>query len=85
MDERKIILVNLSKGELGEDSSGLLGALLVSTLALAAFSRADLPSESRRPFFVYIDEFQCFTTHTVANMVSELGSTPSDSPSRIST
>ncbi len=72
MDERKILLLNLSKGELGEDSANLLGALLVSTISLAAFSRAELPEDKRRDFFVYLDEFQNFTTLTVANMVSEL-------------
>lgn len=72
MDEGKILLVNLSKGELGEDSANLLGALLVSTISLAAFSRAELPEEDRRDFFVYLDEFQNFTTLAVANMVSEL-------------
>jgi hypothetical protein len=72
MDEAKILLVNLSKGELGEDSANLLGALLVSTISLAAFSRSEVPETSRRPFFAYLDEFQNFTTLAVANMVSEL-------------
>jgi type IV secretory pathway TraG/TraD family ATPase VirD4 len=72
MDEGKILLVNLSKGELGEDSANLLGALLVTTIALAAFSRSELPEERRRGFFVYLDEFQNFTTLAVANMVAEL-------------
>jgi hypothetical protein len=72
MDEGKILLVNLSKGELGEDSANLLGALLVSTIGLAAFSRAEQPESERRDFFVYLDEFQNFTTLAVANMVSEL-------------
>jgi hypothetical protein len=61
MDEGKVLLVNLSKGRLGEDSSSLLGGLLVTTIGLAAFSRADVPSEKRRDFFVYVDEFQSFT------------------------
>lgn len=72
MDEGKVLIVNLAKGELGEDSANLLGALLVSTIGLAAFSRAELPEAERRPFFLYIDEFQNFTTLAVANMVSEL-------------
>lgn len=72
MDQSGILIVNLSKGELGEDSANLLGAMLVSTLGLAAMSRADLPAEARTPFFIYIDEFQSFTTLSVANMVSEL-------------
>jgi hypothetical protein len=72
MDEGKILLVNLSKGELGEDSANLLGALLVSTISLAAFSRSEQAESDRRDFFVYLDEFQNFTTLAVANMVSEL-------------
>jgi len=72
MDDGKILVVNLAKGLLGEDSASLLGALLVSTLSAAAFSRADTPEHLRRDFVVYIDEFQSFTTLAVANMVSEL-------------
>jgi hypothetical protein len=72
MDEGNILLVNLSKGRLGEDSSSLLGGLLVTTIGLAAYSRADTPEPSRRDFFVYVDEFQSFTTLAMANMLSEL-------------
>lgn len=72
MDEGKILIVNLSKGKLGEDSANLLGALLVTTLSLAAFSRADVEESARRDHFIVIDEFQSFTTLSVANMVSEL-------------
>ncbi|MGZ3235949.1 MAG: type IV secretory system conjugative DNA transfer family protein [Burkholderiaceae bacterium] len=72
MDERNILTVNLSKGRLGEDSANLLGALLLSTISLAAFTRADIPESERQPFFLYIDEFQNFTTRSVVNMVSEL-------------
>jgi len=72
MDEGKVLLVNLAKGRLGEDSSTLLGSLVVSTLGLAAFSRAESPTSSRRPFFIYVDEFQTFTTLMLANMMSEL-------------
>lgn len=72
MDEGKALLVNLAKGRLGEDSSSLLGALLVTTIGLAAFSRADMPAANRRPFFVYVDEFQSFTTLALVNMFSEL-------------
>jgi len=72
MDEGKILLVNLSKGRLGEDSSSLLGGLLVTSLGLAAFSRANVKEEARRPFYVYVDEFQNFTTLMLANMLSEL-------------
>ncbi|MEW8285191.1 MAG: DUF87 domain-containing protein [Candidatus Thiodiazotropha endolucinida] len=72
MDEGKILLVNLSKGRLGEDTAGLLGGLLVTTVGLAAFSRSDTPEEMRRPFYLFIDEFQNFTTLAIANMASEL-------------
>lgn len=72
MDEGRILLVSLAKGRLGEDSANLLGAILVSTLGLAALSRADIEPERRRPFFVYVDEFQSFTTLAVANMISEV-------------
>ncbi len=72
MDKGDILLVNLSKGELGEDASMLLGGLIVSTIGLAAFSRADSPSVERRPFFLYVDEFQSFTTLMLANMMAEL-------------
>jgi Helicase HerA, central domain len=72
MDEGRVLLVNLAKGRLGEDSSLMLGGFLVSTLALAAFSRADIPAGERRPFFLYLDEFQNFVTLMLANMTSEL-------------
>jgi hypothetical protein len=67
-----VLLVNLAKGHIGEDSSSLLGGLLVTTIGLAAFSRADTPPTERRDFFVYIDEFQSFTTLALANMFSEM-------------
>jgi hypothetical protein len=72
MDEGQILVVNLAKGKIGEDSAGLLGALLVSRIGLAALSRADVAEETRRDFFVYLDEFQNFTTLSLANMLSEL-------------
>ncbi|WP_354113960.1 type IV secretion system DNA-binding domain-containing protein [Bradyrhizobium sp. RT3a] len=72
MDEGGVLLVNLAKGQIGEDSSSLLGGLLVTTLGLAAFSRAELPEHERRDFYVYVDEFQNFTTLAMANMFSEL-------------
>jgi hypothetical protein len=72
MDKSWILLVNLAKGKIGEDSAGLLGVLLVSRIGLAALSRADVVEESRRDFFVYLDEFQSFTTLSLANMLSEL-------------
>ncbi|MEY9748817.1 type IV secretory pathway TraG/TraD family ATPase VirD4 [Bradyrhizobium japonicum] len=72
MDEGRVLLVNLAKGRIGEDSSSLLGGLLVTTLGLAAFSRAELPDHERHDFYVYVDEFQNFTTLAMANMFSEL-------------
>jgi type IV secretory pathway TraG/TraD family ATPase VirD4 len=72
MDQGRVLLVNLAKGRMGEDSSSLLGALLVTTIGLAAYSRADARAASRRDFFVYIDEFQTFTTLSLANMLAEL-------------
>jgi len=72
MDEGRILLVNLSKGRIGEDAAHILGGLIVSTLGLAAFTRADAASTSRRPFFLYVDEFQSFTTLAFVNMLSEL-------------
>lgn len=72
MDEKKIVLVNLSKGHLGEDTTKILGALFVSSLSSAAFSRADCPEEDRTPHMVYLDEFHNFTTLSLINMFSEL-------------
>ncbi len=72
MDNGGGLIVNLAKGQIGEDSADLLGSLLVSTIGLAAFSRAELPETARRPFYVYLDEFQSFTTLAVANMIAEL-------------
>ena len=72
MDDGKILLVNLAKGKLGEDSAALLGGLLVTTIGLAAFSRADIPEKDRRAHWLYVDEFQSFTTLSLANMLSEL-------------
>jgi len=72
MDEGGTLIVNLSKGRLGEDSTNVLGSMLVSTVGLAALSRADEPADVRRPFFLYVDEFQSFTTLAFANMMPEL-------------
>jgi dephospho-CoA kinase len=72
MDEGRVLLVNLSKGRIGSDSASLLGGMLVTAMSLAAFSRADMPEISRRPFYLFIDEFQEYTTLAVANMASEL-------------
>ncbi len=71
MDEKKILLVSLSKGRIGDINSGLLGMLIVGKLLLAAFSRIDVPQERRTDFNVYIDEFQNFTTDSIATILSE--------------
>lgn len=57
MDDGQILLVNLAKGQIGEDAAGLLGGMLVTTLGLAAFTRQDMPEPERRPFHIYLDEF----------------------------
>lgn len=72
MDEGKIILVNLSKGHVGEDVAHLLGALFISSINSAAFSRADTDEECRVPFMLYLDEFHNFTTQALSGMYSEL-------------
>lgn len=71
MDEGKIFLVNLSKGKIGEDSASLLGALLVTKIALAALSRQNVLEEKRRDFYLYVDEFQSFTTSGFVDILSE--------------
>jgi len=72
MDEGRILVVNLNKGMLGEDSAALVGGLLMTSLSLAGLSRGTMPTSDRRPFFVYVDEFQSVTTKVVANMTAEL-------------
>ncbi len=71
MDEGKILLVNLSKGRIGEMNASLLGMIIVGKMTLAAFSRTDIPMEKRRDFYLYIDEFQSFTTPSIATILSE--------------
>ena len=72
MDEGKILLVNLAKGKIGEDTAMLLGALLITRIGLAALSRADIQESDRKDFYLYVDEFQNFTTLSLASMLSEL-------------
>ena len=71
MDKKKILILNLSKGRIGEDNSMLLGALLITKLQLAAMSRVDIPEEKRNDFFLYVDEFQNFATESFVNVLSE--------------
>ena len=71
MDRGQVLIVNLSKGRLGEDNSTLLGALLVTSIQQAAMTRADVPEIERRDFSLYVDEFQNFTTGSFASVLSE--------------
>ena len=71
MDNRKILIINLSRGLVGEDNASLLGALIVTKIQMAAMSRADIPVEERTPFYLYVDEFQNFATDSFATILSE--------------
>ena len=71
MDKKKILLVNLSKGLVGEINANLLGMIVVSKLQMAALERAALPEEQRHDFYLYIDEFQNFITDSIATILSE--------------
>lgn len=71
MDEGKILLVNLSKGKLGEEISSFLGLILVPRILMAALSRTDMPEKDRRDFYLYVDEFQNFATPDFAQILSE--------------
>ncbi|MBI2406613.1 MAG: TraM recognition domain-containing protein, partial [Candidatus Harrisonbacteria bacterium] len=71
MDEGKILLVNLAKGRIGDINAGLLGMVIVGKLLMASLSRVDVPENKRRDFYLYIDEFQNFTTDSIATILSE--------------
>jgi hypothetical protein len=71
MDEKKIIIMNLSKGRIGEDNSRLLGGMLITKIQLSAMERVDTPEKDRQDFFLYVDEFQNFATPSFANILSE--------------
>ncbi|PJE73700.1 MAG: hypothetical protein COV02_01135 [Candidatus Terrybacteria bacterium CG10_big_fil_rev_8_21_14_0_10_41_10] len=71
MDEGKILLVNLSKGRLGDLNAGLLGLILVGKILMASLSRADISEEDRKDFYLYIDEFQNITTDSISSILSE--------------
>ncbi|PCI19440.1 hypothetical protein COB64_03855 [Candidatus Wolfebacteria bacterium] len=71
MDNGKILIANLSKGKIGEDNAALLGAMLVSKIESAAYSRQNIPEEKRRSFYLYADEFQSYTTSSFASILSE--------------
>lgn len=71
MDEKKILIINLSKGRVGEDYSALLGAMMITKIQLAAMGRVDIPESERNDFYLYVDEFQNFATESFANILSE--------------
>lgn len=71
MDNGKILLINASKGRIGEDNSALLGAMLITRIQLAAMDRARVPEEERKDFYLYVDEFQNFATESFASILSE--------------
>ena len=71
IDSKKILLVNLSKGRLGDANSSLLGLITVGKLLMAAFSRIDIKEEDRNDFYLYMDEFQNFATDSIATILSE--------------
>jgi len=71
MDNEKILIVNLSKGRIGEDAMRLLGGMIVTKIQLAAMGRVEIPEEERKDFYLYVDEFQNFATESFANILSE--------------
>src|SRR3989338_5435900 len=71
MNEGKIFLVNVSKGRVGEDNSGLLGGMIITKIQLAAMERVRIPEAERRDFYLYVDEFQNFVTDAFAGILSE--------------
>ena len=71
MDKKKILLMKVSKGLLGEENSNLLGAMIVTQIYQAAMSRADTPEDQREDFYLYVDEFQNFATDTFEEIMSE--------------
>ena len=71
MNEGKILLVNLSKGDIGEDQSTFFGTILTSFIWMAAYQRTKIPEKQRRDFFLYVDEFQNFATPRFAEITSE--------------
>ncbi|MCK5491329.1 MAG: DUF87 domain-containing protein [Candidatus Pacebacteria bacterium] len=71
MDSKKILLVNLSKGKIGEMNAYLLGLVIVGKILVSSLSRTDIPQEERKDFYFYIDEFQNFTTDSISTILSE--------------
>lgn len=71
MNNEKILIMNLSKGRIGEDNSALLGAMMITKIQLSAMARVDIPESERRDFYLYVDEFQNFATESFAGILSE--------------
>ncbi len=71
MDSRKIVIINLAKGRVGEDASRLMGGMLITKMQLSAMERVDIAEKDRQDFYLYIDEFQNFATESFANILSE--------------
>ncbi|MFA5020872.1 MAG: type IV secretion system DNA-binding domain-containing protein [Patescibacteria group bacterium] len=71
MDNQKILILNLAKGRIGEDTMQLLGSMIVTKLYMAAMSRVEIPEEERKDFYLYVDEFQNFATDSFSNILSE--------------
>lgn len=71
MDNQKIIMVDLPKGSIGETNAYLLGMIIVGKILMSALSRTDIPQEQRKDFYLYIDEFQNFTTNSICQILSE--------------
>lgn len=71
MDDKKIFILNLSKGRIGEDNSALIGAMIITKIQLAAMGRVDTEEDKRNDFYLYVDEFQNFATESFANILSE--------------
>ncbi len=71
MDNNKILLINVSKGKIGEDNSALLGAMIINRIQLAAMDRASIAESERQDFYLYVDEFQNFATESFADILSE--------------
>ena len=71
MDEGKIVICNLSQGKLGEDTSRLLGVTVMTKIQQAALKRSNIPESKRKPFYLYVDEFQNYATHSFTKMLSE--------------
>ncbi len=71
MDKKKILIMNLSKGRIGEENSRLIGQMLITKIYLSAMSRVDVPEEKREDFYLYVDEFQNFASESFADILSE--------------